>query len=84
MPTIYTRSESVTIDNDLSGSFFIIVETDSGNQVYEGTNENNNRRVTTVATQVQLSPTADLRVMSVTPPDKPIRGVPRRCLGCQK
>jgi subtilase family serine protease len=64
----YTRSESFNLDIDLTGFYTVTVQTDFGNTVFEGSAENNNQRTSSSFISIALSPTADLRVVSVNPP----------------
>ncbi len=70
----YSRSIDWPIDVDLAGSFFVIVQTDVSNAVAEGLGELNNKRVASSATLITLSPTPDLRVVSVSPPSTALAG----------
>ena len=46
---MYTQSETVTIPKAIFGDFFIIVDSDIHNQVYEHNNEEDNARVSDVS-----------------------------------
>lgn len=45
----YTQSEIITIPKAIFGEFFIIVESDIRNQVYEHNNEEDNTRISDVS-----------------------------------
>lgn len=55
----YNVNTDITIPSNISGTYFIIYETDIANQVYEFVYENNNIRVSTPL-NVLLTPPADL------------------------
>lgn len=59
---------SVTLPEGISGNYYIYVQTDSANAVYETNNDNNVLR-STAPIAVTLSPWADLQVSSVQIPD---------------
>ncbi|MBX3418456.1 MAG: carboxypeptidase regulatory-like domain-containing protein [Pirellulaceae bacterium] len=64
----YTASRDLEIPIDLSGNFYVIVVTDSGNRVEEGAGESNNVLASSSAVTVTLSPVPDLAVVSVSAP----------------
>ena len=68
----YTASTPVTIPPGLSGPYFVIVATDTANQVLEK-DETNNAGLSDSATQISLPPPCDLVVSSVT---SPVTGIP--------
>ena len=70
----YTRSIDWPIGIDVSGNYFTIVQTDANNSVAEGVGESNNKTVSTLATNILLSPTADLQVSSVSVPAQAFSG----------
>ncbi len=74
----YSRTINWPIDIDLTGTFFTIVQTDSSDSVLEGVGEGNNKTVSSTVTNIVLSPTADLRVASITAPAQAFSG---RALG---
>ena len=65
----YSVIANLTIPAQLSaGSYWVFVETDSGNEVFEPTGEANNVRRSSAPIDVGLGPTPDLVVNSVTIP----------------
>ena len=64
----YTASRDLEIPIDLSGNFYVIVVTDSGNRVEEGAGESNNVLASSSTVTVTLSPVPDLAVVSVSAP----------------
>jgi len=70
----YTVTRSFTLSNGVSGDYYVFVETDAGNLVFENQNEGNNRGRSPNAMRVQLSPWADLQVDSITTPDSLMAG----------
>ena len=70
----YTRTINWPIDIDLTGTFFTIVQTDSSDSVLEGAGESNNKTVSSIATDIALSQTADLQVASITTPAQAFSG----------
>jgi subtilase family serine protease len=65
------RHEQVTLPAGSAGDRYLIVRTDAGDQVFEGTHEDNNTAATSQAIQVQG---ADLVVDSVTAPAAAVFG----------
>ena len=68
----YTQNMEVSLPPGSSGPAYIIVFTDSDNQVFEHSNENNNVKISNVI-QVIFAPLADLVVSQI---DAPASGVP--------
>ncbi|HEX29157.1 TPA: hypothetical protein ENG04_03660, partial [Candidatus Poribacteria bacterium] len=64
----YTQSRSVTLPNGISGPYYLFVWTDSDNQVFEHTWEDNNIGRTASPIQVELTPWADLQVIAIDAP----------------
>ncbi|ERN43113.1 hemolysin-type calcium-binding repeat protein [Rubidibacter lacunae KORDI 51-2] len=62
----YSASAAVELPPEISGDFFILVETDAGNQVFEGALETNN--IGFDSTEILLTPPPDLEVTFVTAP----------------
>jgi subtilase family serine protease len=71
----YAGSANVTLPRGISGTFYFIVWADSGNNVYEWTNENDNM-LTSEPVFIQPSPTPDLQVATVQPPHDAFSGQP--------
>ncbi len=69
----YSQTQSVTIPNSLAGNFFILVQTDAGNTVFEGTSGESNN-VASLAVTIAMSPLPDLLVQSVQAPAAAIAG----------
>ncbi len=59
----------VTIPHGYQGTYYIIVETDVDDEVYEKGRENNNIEVSSSAIQLTLGPWADLRPIEIQIPD---------------
>ncbi len=69
----YTRSETVTLPNDLEGDFYVLVKTDDQNQVYEHQAEENNATATGATLHIDdFAP--DLNVDSLTGDNTGIAG----------
>jgi len=64
----YTKSRSVNLPEGDSGSFYVFVVTDEGNNVFEHVWEDNNTRRLDELLVVSLSPWPDLQVSEVVPP----------------
>lgn len=64
--TSYQQTQTVTIPNFAAGNYYLIVATDSRNDVYEFTSEGNNRQAETIAITVPAP--GDLVVRDVTLP----------------
>jgi RHS repeat-associated protein len=62
----YTETQSFTIPQGLSGPFYAFVVTDSGNQIYERSGEQNNIGYDGNSMQVSLPAPADLVVGTIT------------------
>lgn len=61
----YVKQQEVTLPVGIQGTWYLIVNTDAGNKVFEKTETNNQLRA---AITVTLSPWPDLQVISVTGP----------------
>ena len=64
----YSASRSLDLPYDLQGSVYILVKTDSGNDIYEGSAEANNTSSSSLPTLVQLSSTPDLVIQQLDAP----------------
>jgi hypothetical protein len=62
----YTRTVEVVVPNFISGQWFIYVQTNSGNSVYEGALANNN--INNKQLQVFLTPTPQLTISNINVP----------------
>ena len=69
---IYNDTLSVEVPLTISGSYFIIVQTDNRKDIYEHGSENNNIKTSQIT--VTLPPPADLIVSDITIPDSAIAG----------
>jgi hypothetical protein len=69
----YTNAVTTTLSNGLVGTYYVVVTTDSGNVVFEGSYENNNTTVAGSGTQIAMAP-ADLVVPSVVGPSQAVPG----------
>ncbi|MFP5275442.1 CARDB domain-containing protein, partial [Coleofasciculus sp.] len=63
-----TRTQVVTAPIDLAGDHYFVVNTDTNNQIFEFTEDNNNSAIADQAISLELSPTPNLQVTSVTTP----------------
>ncbi|MEQ9484082.1 Ig-like domain-containing protein [Coleofasciculus sp. F4-SAH-05] len=63
-----TRTQIVTAPIDLAGDHYFVVDTDTNNQIFEFTEDNNNSAIDDQAISLELSPTPNLQVTSVTAP----------------
>ncbi|MEO5647983.1 MAG: CARDB domain-containing protein, partial [Chitinophagaceae bacterium] len=63
------KNMQIILPNGISGAYFVFIETDNTNNVFEGLNEGNNIRRSSLAIQVTLSPWPDLVVTSIQVPD---------------
>jgi subtilase family serine protease len=70
----YQASQTFTLPVDLAGQFYVLVGTDSTDQVIEGSLENNNQLATSGTTPITLSAVPDLVVQSVDAPATAIGG----------
>ncbi len=64
----YTVTTMLPVPDDLAGTFYVCVHTDSAQRVLEGAGESNNATVDPLATVIILSPVADLEASNVTAP----------------
>jgi hypothetical protein len=62
------RSQEITLPIDWGGERYIVVRTDSNNQIYEHTGETNNASVSINPIEIELSPFPNLQVTQITPP----------------
>ncbi|MEQ9621877.1 Ig-like domain-containing protein [Coleofasciculus chthonoplastes] len=63
-----TRTQIVTAPIDFAGDHYFVVDTDTNNQIFEFTEDNNNNAIADQAISIELSPTPNLQVTSVTAP----------------
>ncbi|WP_446376697.1 Ig-like domain-containing protein [Coleofasciculus sp. D1-CHI-01] len=63
-----TRTQTVTPPIDLAGDHYFVVDTDTDNQIFEFTDDNNNSAIADQAISLELSPTPNLQITSVTAP----------------
>ena len=66
--TSYDQNKNIAIPNGVSGNYYICVATDSDNNVYEGSWENNNTLCSASPTEVILTLPPNLQVTAVTVP----------------
>ena len=69
----YASSANVTLPRGITGTFYFIVWADAGNNVFEGTNKNDNQ-LTSAPVFVAPSPVPDLQVTTVQPPHDAFSG----------
>ena len=60
------RTQQIQIPNNLSGVFYLVVATDTGNTVIEFENENNNTSIDNVPLTIDSRPSPNLTIESVT------------------
>lgn len=70
------KSLQVLIPQGMEGSYYIIIATDQGNQIFEDGQEENNTRASNTPLTITLSPFADLLVNPFTVPDSIYAGTP--------
>ena len=63
-----TRQQVVTLPLDLEGDRYVVISTDTGNQIFELDKEDNNTTIDDQVMAVELSPFPNLQVTSVTAP----------------
>ena len=66
----YTRQEKITIPSELQGIYQVVVKTNSGDSLYEGSNLENNTSIDAQTLSISLPPRADLQVLSIDAPNK--------------
>src|SRR3954466_856255 len=64
----YTARRAVTLPEGIAGSYYIFVRADSGNALFESTDEANNTGRSVDAMAVTLKPFPDLQVSTVSGP----------------
>ena len=64
----YSKTVSVTLPNQIYGTYYLIVQNDATNQVFEGIGEDNNIRISDPLNLI-LTPPADLMVAFIQAPD---------------
>ncbi|MFO1403439.1 MAG: CARDB domain-containing protein [Azonexus sp.] len=64
----YTGRATMTLPRDLSGDYYVIVDTSTNRSVFEDGRIGNNSRASIVALHIDLAPVADLTVADVTGP----------------
>lgn len=69
----YTNSLTVTLPQNIDNNYHFLVKTDSDNSVYELTHEGDNFAAS-AATDVKLTPPADLQLTTVTAPAQAFSG----------
>lgn len=70
----YQASTTLTLPYQFSGIYYVLVWTDSANQVSEAANENNNSTFAPAPLQVTQAPLPDLQVSSVAAPSFGLEG----------
>lgn len=70
------RQAVIGLPTEISGDFFVIIESDSNGQVIEGAGESNNVAASASTVNVTLVPTPDLRVTAVDAPVTAFSGQP--------
>ena len=63
--SLYTNNVTITMPQGIFGAYFIIIETDAGNDVFEFTLENNNFRISD-SLNVLLSPFSNLQISNIS------------------
>lgn len=72
----YTRNENILIPAGFSGEAYVVIVTDTGNNVLEATAENNNLKVAAASTLVIFQNPPDLQLTQVTSPPQGYRSTP--------
>ena len=72
----YQVDRGFSLPNEISGEYFVIVRTDTGQEVIEGAFENNNSTISTQTVQITLAPSPDLTVSVVDAPLDAFSGQP--------
>ena len=70
----YDASGTFELPQDIEGNYYVLINTDKFNKVFEGTSEDNNVTATTAATVISLSDTPDLVLESIDAPNEGISG----------
>jgi subtilase family serine protease len=70
------RQATITIPPEISGDYFVVVDSDANGQVIEGAGESNNATASASTVNITLNPTPDLRVSSVDAPLTAFSGQP--------
>jgi hypothetical protein len=70
------RQATITIPPEISGDYFVFVDSDANGQVIEGAGESNNATASASTVNITLNPTPDLRVSSVDAPPTAFSGQP--------
>jgi large repetitive protein len=63
---IYTNTAKVRLPEEITGDYYLFVDTDYNKQVFEFVYDDNNATSTTTPTTISLKPVPDLQVNSVT------------------
>ncbi|MGO9809269.1 MAG: Ig-like domain repeat protein, partial [Isosphaeraceae bacterium] len=72
----YTETQQITLPSNVQGPFYIFVETDSGNILFEGPTPPSNTGYDATPIQITLPPPADLQVTSIEVPSTAGSGLP--------
>ncbi len=70
----YLNNLTVNLPRGIDGTYYFIVHTDAGNQVYENAIDNDNQAVSN-ATQITLTPPPDLQVTAINSPSIAFSGL---------
>lgn len=70
----YTRLESIHIPDGLTGDYYIVIQTDNANRVFEADAEDNNITPADAVTSITPAPAADLVVEAVDIPETAYSG----------
>ena len=72
--SIYQASATITLPYRFSGAYYVMVWTDSGNNLGEASNQNNHSTISPTPILVAQAPLPDLQVTSVTAPTYALEG----------
>ena len=68
------RTQRITLPRVISGDWWVVVRTDSGNKIFEHIRDDNNTTIDNVPIPITLSPFPNLQVSEITPPEEPFSG----------
>jgi len=63
-----TRTQTITLDDTIEGDYWLVLETDRNNNIYERGQDGNNTRVSDSPIEITLQPFPNLQVTETTPP----------------
>ena len=72
----YTETQQITLPSNVQGPFYVFVETDSGDAIFQGPTPPSNIGYDPTPIQITLPPPADLQVTSIEVPSTAGSGLP--------